>query len=238
MAAKCVRVLLLCVLGLVSGAAEEETGLSESIQPRAEGAWWLYRSVVHEDGKAVSSGRSHEKVVEVIEIEGVKCHRVEQGWDYRTVVQRLAGLAGEETGATYFWEYWDGDGSHHYGEDEDDPKPPASLEDFSLTLKYPAGKGERYVDDDVIYRILETERKLSVKAGEFTCVVYEMYTEDKDDPEYSTRELLFMAPGVGLVRWEMYYRDEGGQWTLDASDDLQSYRLEKEEPAAGKEEGR
>lgn len=213
---------------MYSAAAEEKPiGMAESIQPRAEGAWWLYRSVVLEDGKPVSSGRSHEKVLEVIEIEGVKCYRIEQGWDYRTVVQRLAGLAEEETGANYYWEYWDENGSHHFDEDEDDPKPPDTLEDFFLTLKYPAGKGTRYVDDDIIYRILDTERKLSVKAGEFTCVVYEAFDEDKEDPEFSTRELFYMSPGVGLVRWEMYYRDERGQWALDARDDLTSHRLEK-----------
>jgi hypothetical protein len=242
MTAKGAWVFLTVFFAMVSGFAEEERkeiGLAESIQPRAEGAWWRYRSIVYEDGKVVSSGSSHEKVLEVIEIEGVKCYRVEQGWDYRTVVQRLAGLADEETGARYYWEYWDGNGSNHYDEEEES-KPPESLEDFSLTLKYPAVKGTRYVADETIYRILETGKNLKVKAGEYPCVVYEMLTEDKDDPEFSTRELLFMSPGVGLVRWEMYYRDGLGQWALESRDELTSHRLfqkvKAKEPAAKESE--
>jgi len=34
-----------------------------------------------------------------------------------------------------------------------------------------------------------------------------------------------MAPGVGLVRWEMDLKGESGEWVLDMRDDLFSYNL-------------
>lgn len=47
---------------------------------------------------------------------------------------------------------------------------------------------------------------------------------DEESPEDSSRERYYMAPGVGLVRWEMDFKLDG-KWTLDARDDLLEYKL-------------
>lgn len=230
MVLKCVLpMLLVCLLSPVVGEEEEagKDALAEAIQPRVEGAVWRFRSVEYEDGKEVKVGMSSEKVVRVLEIEGVRCYRVAQSWDYRTLLQRMTGLAADEAGVTYFWEYLDERGSHHFDEDFDEPAPPESLDDFVLSLKYPVKKGESYVIDDMRYKVLETDRKLAVRAGEFTCVVYEVVTVIEDHPEFSTRERLFQAAGVGLVRWEMDVKNDKGEWVLESRDDLLAYTLEE-----------
>ena len=148
------------VLASGFGGAEEKPvveakipDLSKAIQPRAEGAVWKYRTGDYVDGKVGDIAAAHEKVVEVKVIEGVTCYRIEQGWDWRTPVQRLTGAGEDMTGEIYFWEYWNEKGSYHFEEDVDDPQPPASLTDFQLSLQYPAEKGTRYTALEYEYEV-------------------------------------------------------------------------------------
>jgi hypothetical protein len=209
----------------------------KSIQPRAEGAIWRYRSVIYDGDEMYSVGTAYEKVVKVVEIQNKKCYRIEYGWDYRTAAQRLTGLGGDdEKGAVYYWEYFDESGSYNFDEDEEAPKPPKALADFSLTLKYPAKKGLKYVTNDSSWEVLDTDYKLKMKAGVFTCVVYQSITEDTEDPEFSTRERLYMAPGVGMVRWENEIKNDEGAWEVDSRDGLLSYSLNNKEAAVEKKE--
>jgi len=233
-------------LVLSSGYAEPETneqnqeqapeiGLVASIQPRAEGAVWRYRTAEYEDRKVTLIGLASEKVVEVKKIEGATCFRVEQGWDNRTTAQRLTGLGEDEMGTSHYWEYWNEQGSYHFEEDFEDPKPPTSLKDFALTLKYPVEKGATYAADGSEWTVLDTKRKLKVAAGEFTCLLYQSITEDEDDPEFTTRDRLYMAPGVGMIRWEMDMRNDEGKWETYMRQDLLSYSLNQAKVAPEKE---
>lgn len=233
------------VLASGFGGAEEKPveeakipDLSKAIQPRAEGAVWKYRTGDYVDGKVGDIAAAHEKVVEVKVIEGVTCYRIEQGWDWRTPVQRLTGAGEDMTGEIYFWEYWNEKGSYHFEEDVDDPQPPASLTDFQLSLQYPAEKGTRYTALEYEYEVLETAKKIKVPAGEFTCVVYECTWTDPDDADYKTRDLLYLTPGVGLVRWDSYFRDDDGNWEISSRENLVSYSLKdgKQKPVAEKTE--
>ena len=81
---------------------------------------------------------------------------------------------------------------------------------------------------DSEYEILETAKKIKVPAGEFTCVVYECIWTDPDDPDYSTRDLLYLAPGVGLIRWDSFYRNDKGDWEISTRENLLSYSLGQE----------
>lgn len=218
-------------------AKEKVIELEKSIQPRAEGAVWRYRSVFYDGDEMYSIGTSHEKVVKVIELEGVKCYQIEHGWDYRTPLQKLTGIGGDdEKGVVYYWEYWNEEGSYHFDEDIDEPKPPKALADFELTLKYPAKKGMKYVANESSWEVLDTERKVKMASGEFTCVVYQSLTEDADDPDFSMRQRLYMAPGVGMVRYENEMRNEEGVWVVDSRDGLLSYTLNNKKEDAEKKE--
>lgn len=219
-----------CVAEEVKGGVPAE---AKVLQPRALGAVWNYRITTYDDGRVASRGVGHEKVVDTIEIEGLKCYRVEIFWDYRTAIQKLAGANGDLMGKEFMWEHVDDKGSHEYYEEENDAKPPKSLSDFSLTLKYPVEKGVRYEVDEDKYEVLDTAAKIKVPAGEFECVVYQIASEDEDDPDFSFRDRYYMSPGVGLVRWEMESRNARGQWMLDERGDLRNYDLkEQAEPNA------
>ena len=215
-------------------AAEESTApealpLSAAIQPRHAGAHWLYKSGLIVDGKLQSGGTAQEKVVESLTIDGVTCYKVELLIDYRSFMDRMSGVQLQPEDYSYYWEYFDAKGSHHYDGGEADPMPnPERLDQFELTMPYPVEAGHRYEADGDSYKVLATAESIKVPAGTFECVVYEILIEDND---YRARNRYYMAPGVGLVRWE---EDEpnGDEWMLAYRDELVKYDLNLPEPEA------
>lgn len=200
-----------------------EFPLSKMIQPRAEDGRWLYLSTYFEEGKKLPGGSSREEVVKSKEIDGVTCYLVKLTMDWRSILDRLSGAKLMEEDYSYYWEYVDGKGSYNYT-CEDQRDVPASLEEFELTLMYPVKKGDTYKAEEADWKVIDEAAKVGVKAGEFACVVYQTIYVDEEFPEESSRERYYMAPGVGLVRWEMDYKlDE--KWVLDARDDLLEYKL-------------
>ncbi|MEY3395991.1 MAG: hypothetical protein RL346_2228 [Verrucomicrobiota bacterium] len=215
-------------------AVEEKAApQTKAIQPRALGAFWKYRTGDYVDGKVNEIAAAHEKVVEMKLIEGVACYRIEQAWDWRTPLQRLTGAGEDMTGEIYFWEYRNEQGSYHFEEDPDDPQPPACIADFQLSLQYPTEKGSRYAALEYEYEVLDTAKKIKVPAGEFTCVVYETTWTDPEDEDYKTRDLLYLSPGVGLVRWDSYLRNDDGGWEISSRENLLSYSLKAEDHKGG-----
>lgn len=199
--------------------------MADAIQPRNEGALWLYTSKMFEDGTWEPAGSSREDVQEVIEIDGVKCYKVQLTIDWRGLMDRLSGQQLTEDDYSYFWEYVNEKGSYNFsGGDTDEIKYPAptSLDQFELTLPYPVEKGHSYVAEGSNYSVSETEAKLEVPAGEFVCTIYQiLYNEDAD---YITRERFYMSKGVGLVRWEETEKIDG-KWQVTYQDDLIRYDL-------------
>lgn len=206
----------------VVGEAPTESAVLKAIQPRAEGGRWLYISAYFEDGKKVPAGSSREEVIETKEIEGQMCYLVKLTMDWRSLFDRLGGTKLTEDDYMYYWEYFNEDGSYNY-DSADRKDAPESLDEFELTLPYPVEKGHSYETEYDSWTVIDDAAKVSVQAGDFTCVVYQVIAEDKDFPEESTRERYYMAPGVGLVRWEMDFKP-GGKWVLDSRDDLIEYR--------------
>lgn len=209
-------------------AVADEVPLEEAIQPRTAESRWDYTSFYFEGTEKVSAGTAKEHVVEVLEIDGVKVYRIEYIMDWRGLMDRLAGTPLDPEDYSYFWEYFDEKGSYNFNEDFDDPQPPQSLSDFELTLPYPAEKGQKYVSDETDYEVIAVNEEITVPAGTFLTTVYEMTNIYSDDPADKDRQRYYMAPGVGLVRWEMDVTDENGAWVLDARDELFSYSLQKE----------
>ncbi|MBC2601373.1 hypothetical protein [Puniceicoccus vermicola] len=218
--------LLSWVLSASAALADgEEISLAEAIQPRSEEARWDFSSYFFMGDQMVPGGTGREKVVEIREIEGVTIYRVEFLVDVRGFLDRLSGSPLDPDAYSYYWEYFDEEGSHNFSEDWDDPQAPVSLEDFDLTIPYPVEKGVTYSFGDADYEVIDLDRKIEVPAGTFDTVVYQMVNRYSDDPQGKDRQRYFMAPGVGLVRWEMDVVDDEGNWVLDARDDLFSYSL-------------
>ena len=65
--------------------------MTDAIQPRSEGALWLYTSKMFANGTWEPAGSSREDVQEVIEIDGVKCYKVQLIVDWRGLMDRLSG---------------------------------------------------------------------------------------------------------------------------------------------------
>jgi len=202
-----------------------EPAAEDSIQPRSPGSFWQYTSYYFDGGQVFSAGTSSEKVVEFREIDGVRVYRIELTTDWRSLSERLIGVSLSEDDRSYYWEYFDEKGSHNFTEDWDEPAPPASLEEFALMLPYPVQDSFGYEADEITWKVVAVDREIEVPAGTFKTTVYEMTDDGYDDPEMDSRERYFMAPGVGLVRWEMDVKNESGEWVLDMRDDLFSYSL-------------
>lgn len=224
-------ILLLAFIPMLRTVAEEVAiesapfEMKDAIQPRAEGAEWLYASTMHENGKWSPAGSAREDVQAVVEIDGVPCYKIQLTVDWRSLMDRLAGVKLTEEDYSYYWEYANAQGSYNYsgGDTEEIHYPaPTSLDQFELTLPYPVEKGHSYVAEDEKYTVIATDETIKVPAGEFACAVYQISYED--DPEYITRQRLFMAKGVGLVRWE---EDEkvDGEWQPTYRDDLIRYDM-------------
>lgn len=208
----------------VAEAKTIEVDLPKAIQPRNLDAVWSYTSAYFEEGRKISSGTSEEKVVKVVEIDGVTCYLVKLTMDWRSILERLSGAKLTEDDYSYYWEYFNEKGSYNLTLDPGDTHELSSLEGFELTIPYPVKKGHTYEWDGDVYEVTEDAVMVKVAAGEFSCVVYQMNFIDKEMPENSARERYYMSPGVGLVRWEMDVQLDGA-WVLDSRDDLAKYDL-------------
>lgn len=200
--------------------------LAKSIQPRNEGAVWFYTSAYFEDGQRFSNGTSKEEIVEHIEIDGVLCWKVRLTMDWRGLMDRMAGAKLGEDDYDYFWEYFNEQGSYNYSDwgNGDAILTPKSLGDFELTLPYPTETGHRYHAEDSDWEVLDDTALIKVPAGEFTCVVYCSTDESEDDPSDDWQNRFYMAPGVGMVRWQGWAKLDG-KWVLDMQDDLVKFDL-------------
>ncbi|MFP4351563.1 MAG: hypothetical protein ACLFTU_01875 [Puniceicoccaceae bacterium] len=119
-------------LAAISGLASAATAIpsGEAIQPRAEGSRWDYVSYYFEDGRAMPSGTSTEKVVETRIVDGRTLYRIRLISDWRGFWERLFLKQLDPEDISHFWEYYTDRGSYHFTEDFDDPAPPESLDDF------------------------------------------------------------------------------------------------------------
>lgn len=203
--------------------AKTEMSHSKAIQPRAEGGRWSYISAYFDEGKEVPGGSSREEVIKVKEIAGETCYQIKLTVDWRSLMDRLSGAKLSEDDYSYYWEYYNEKGSYNYtSEDRNDV--PKELKDFHLTLPYPVEKGHTYHADDANWEVIDVAANVSIKAGEFSCIVYQTVFVDEEFPDEASRERYYMAPGVGLVRWEMDFKVDG-KWILDARDDLLEFKL-------------
>lgn len=240
----CISAIFICTsYGMSAEALPEQTQVVEvtaesppagAIQPRAKGAEWLYVSYYFESGLSSSGGSSKEEVIEVREIDGISCYLVKLTLDWRSLLDRLAGVQLSEDDYSYFWEYYNEKGSYHYSVDASDLYAFDTIEDFSLTLPYPVEVGTTYFAEGSQYTVIADSVSIEVPAGAFNCVVYESIDPAVIDPELMSRERLFMAPGVGVVRWEMDSMNSG-EWELEYRDDLFKYSLHAEEAEEAKE---
>ncbi len=222
----------------VESAGVARMDLSQAIQPRNAAATWVYSSVYYLDGTQHSNGATLEEVIEVKEVEGVTCYLVKLTMDWRSIMDRLSGVQLSTEDYDYCWEYFDENGSYNYSPEPEAPHQLHDLSGFELTLPYPVETGHSYIAEEVDYTVVDTEAAVKVPAGEFKCTVYQMLFEDTDSPEDSTRERYYMAPGVGLVRWEMDNK-QSGSWQLDSRDDLVKFdlKLEPEAEAVSEPDG-
>lgn len=223
--------LVLCLpFGLILAAEEAVEAapavlpLAKAIQPRAAGASWTYASYEYEDGVKTLAGTVTERVVQTLELEGQTCFKIRMTYDYRSVVERIAGVKLTKEDHDDFWEYFNAAGSHHFEEMEGDAvRDPKSLAEFQLTLPFPVEKGHTFKAFDDEWTVLEVAREIEVPAGSFTSVVYQTVSREGDEEDWY-RERFFMVPGVGLVCFEID-RWEDGKWVLDMRDELMNFRL-------------
>ncbi|MEM0966747.1 MAG: hypothetical protein AAGJ81_11415 [Verrucomicrobiota bacterium] len=202
---------------------------AKEIQPRAEDARWDFTAYYFEDGKQVSGGTSRETVVEVKKLEGKTIYRIELLTDWRTLFERLMGAEIDPDSYSYYWEYLSDEGSYNFWEDWEDPAPPSSLSDFALTLPFPTEAGHEYEADGLSYEVLSVDEEITVPAGTFEAVVYQMTDLVEDDADASMRERYYMAPHVGLIRYEYDFMDGSGEWVIDTREDLFSYSMAENE---------
>ena len=184
----------------------------------------MYNSYSFENGHRVLAGLAYEQVLEASEIDGVLVFRIRYHVDSRSILERLAGRPVDMTDAFYFWDFNAAGGSYHY--DQEDNTPPTAIDQFELTLAYPVVAGQSYTAFESTYTVIDTNRRVSVPAGDFTCLVYEI--TDRWDDTY--RERFFVTPGVGLVVYESEFL-ENGTWQPEFRDELIRYNLNADAPA-------
>jgi hypothetical protein len=85
----------------VSEPAPAAFEMADAIQPRNEGALWLYTSKMYDNGTWEPAGSSREDVQEVVEIDGVKCYKVQLTIDWRGLMDRLSGQQLSEDDYSY-----------------------------------------------------------------------------------------------------------------------------------------
>lgn len=197
-----------------------------SIQPRQIGDRWLYRSYLADGRDGLEpSGITVEEVVGFIELGEETCYQIRLTVDERSVLGRILGAPLGDWALSWFWEFDNAEGSWNWFAESGDDVP-QSLDSFDLTLRFPVEAGDRYEIEDTVYRVISTNKMVSVPAGDFECVVYEMeyvseIAGEGDAP--ATRERYYQHPGTGLVRWEMD-QQVNGVWVPDARDELVEVR--------------
>lgn len=198
---------------------QSDTPLSLAIQPRTEDAKWVYISWWFEDGEKVRGGIVNEEVVETMMLEGKRCFNIKTTFDFRTPEEMSNGKELTKDNWFFNWEMLDEQGSYNFDVPEgDETARPGRLSDLELTLPYPVEKGHTHEAEDKAWVVLDTARKVTVAAGSFECVVYQCeFIEGEEEDWYQNR--LYMAPGVGLVKYDYLHRKKG-QWVLYASDEL------------------
>lgn len=208
--------------GVTVAAEAAPAGGALELLPRAEGAVWTYRSYVlyEEGGKVMPSGVTTETVERVLNLDGKKVFLVRLTTDERTLIERMAGVPLSEWANSWFWEYFDQEGRWELWVDSNE-ETPESLEDFDITYRYPAVKGQTYTaKDETPWEVKEIDLEVVVPAGKFGCVVYQsVYKGDEEEGFEDSRETFYLSPGTGLVKWEMEYFIDG-EWKLDSRDEL------------------
>jgi len=200
----------------------EEVPLERSIVPREEGATWTFGSRRYEKGRETVVGTATQEVVRTLSVEGQRCFRIKQTYDYRSLWERMLGTKPDEN-PFYFWEYVDENGSHNFAEEGGGKHTPKFLSEFELTLPYPVKKGHSYKAEGCHWTVLNVEKTVKVPAGTYQCVVYQAVYKGGHEEMWS-RNRFFLAPGVGLVCLEIDFRKDG-KWVLDTRDELMRYRL-------------
>jgi len=223
-------VTMLAALASTSHAEDSAVPkLADQIQPRNPDAIWNYAGYYMEDGKAERDGVTVEEIVDTREIDGVTCYLVRLTFDYRSLPEKLMGVPLDDDSFTYFWEYFNENGSYNYSCDwelgaEDLPE---SLSEFDLTLPYPVKAGHKYTDSSGdSWQVLNTSKEVETPLGTFECVVYQCTYTDEADPSSSTRDRYYQAPGVGLVRYEWYEKLDGEHFKLSSYEELYDYDLD------------
>lgn len=219
------KTLIAVTLSMVFCSFAAEPDMEKNIMPRKKGMKWFYQGKAYDQGKVVAQGIVTEEVEEVIQIDGVNCYKIRNTFDFRSVAERVAGVKLTPEDIDFFWEYSSDKGSYNFAnyDDKDRPVAPKKLADFSLTLPYPVKKGHSYKAEGSDWVVLAVDQKVEVPAGIHTCVVYQSTNSQGEESEWD-RATLYMAPGIGLIRFDIEIR-KGGKWVLSSRDDL--VRIEK-----------
>ena len=88
-----------------------------------------------------------------------------------------------------------------------DPDDTTEVPVFSLTYKYPAKKGETYTANGVKVEVKETEAKLNVPAGTFTCLYYVSFFNAPGNVTFENH--VWLARGIGMVKNESIMYQKG-----------------------------
>lgn len=217
---------------------QPSSAVADDIMPRFPESKWLYRSQYFYDGQPDGTGSTLEEVIETKELEGQTIYLIRMTFDWRSLMEKLGGVELTRDDYYYFWEYYDEDGSYNFVREEEYGRhePPASLEEFELTLPYPVAAGYTYSAEESDWKVLATDEIVTVPAGKFKCVVYQDHYVEEGDDGYESRGRMYLAPGVGVVVAEGDSRSEQGEWVTDYRDELISFDLKMPEDSAPKSE--
>jgi len=204
--------------------------------PRQPGGYWIYDNIFQsEEGSRKAEGFSREDVVATKEVEGKSCFLVKLTIDWRSDRLRAIGVPLGEDDVDYFWEYNDEKGSHNYSPEGDPFTPPETLDAFQLTLPYPVEVGHSMDHLNEKWSVVAVDKKVSVPAGDFDCVVYESVYHMAPGEEPVSKTTFYMKPGVGAVRIELYEKADTG-WNMYMQNNLREYAIgrERAEPEVDK----
>lgn len=99
-----------------------------------------------------------------------------------------------------------------------------STEEHSLYFKYSCKKGDTYPfilgRPHAVVSILSTNQSVQVEAGTFSCILYRFDLEGLDS--YLN---IYIAPGIGIVKYENFQARKSGTIYKRAEERLVSYHL-------------
>lgn len=207
--------VLLCSAGLLEASGQDEqpqadqTNQSNQEQAATEriaiefplGKSWIYRRV-DDDGKPDS-----ERPDDATQVVGV--HLLDgQQW-----------MAWRELGFG-IWSRVDEEGLHEALVEHDEETELLKFKESHLFMKYPTEVGDKLnlsfsTEEDNGYRTemrtIELNKSVTVPAGTYQCVVYELWQTDPDmgpQPQFGMR--YYLDPRVGVVRIDESLYDENG----------------------------